>query len=195
MAVKLLLFPVLLFTLVACRESQRSLPVIQAAVSASQNAGHYKDDVPKPRQLSSRLLRSPSAILDEKAPGQPCYPFLLKRPRSQRAEAVQARLMQADRMNAAFDPDLLTVDLLGDHANILSVELPSVWPAEPFYIDRVSAVVEDYLSSADILDYLCNAGFAEVRLSTRRLSDGKTDPVWKAQVTSEGLVKTRDAGD
>ncbi len=195
MAAKLLMLPALLFVLAGCRESERSLPVIQAAMSASQSMGQFNDDLAEPRQQASRFARSPSVLLDEKVPAQLCYSFVLKRPRSQRADAVQARLQQADRMNAAFGSGLLSVDLIGDHANILSLEFLSVWPAEHFYIDRVSAVVEDYFSSADIQDYLCNAGFAEVRLSTRRRNDGKTRPVWKAQVTSEGLIETRNEGN
>jgi hypothetical protein len=62
-------------------------------------------------------------------PPQYCYS---QRPRDQRSSAVQARLEQADRMTAAFEPALLTVDLIGDHANILPLEFPVVWPAESF---------------------------------------------------------------
>jgi hypothetical protein len=92
-------------------------------------------------------------------------------------------------MTAAFDP-LLTVDLIGDHANVLSLEFPADLPAEAPYAYRVSAVVEDYLSSPDITDYLCNAGFAEVRLAVKGMNDGLLHPMWKADVTSEGLIKT-----
>jgi hypothetical protein len=35
-------------------------------------------------------------------------------------------------MTGAFDPDLLTVDPIGDHPNILSLEFPVVWAAESF---------------------------------------------------------------
>jgi hypothetical protein len=52
-------------------------------------------------------------------------------------------------MTAAFDP-LLTVDLIGDHANILSLEFPADLPTEAPYAYRMSAVVEGYLSSPDI---------------------------------------------
>jgi hypothetical protein len=64
---------------------------------------------------------------------------------------VQARLEQADRMTAAFDPDLLTVDPLADHANILSLEFPVVCAAESF-VSQVSSIVEDYFASVDIED-------------------------------------------
>lgn len=189
MAVKLFALSALLCTLTACGESQRSLPVIQAAVLASQNTAQTRNEARSPRQLFSRQLESPSDLLEKKVPKQLCSPFIFKRPRSQRADAVQARLQQADRMTAAFDEELLTVDLIGDHANILSLEIPVAGAAEPSYVNRVSAVVEDYFSSADVQDYLCNSGFAEVRLSARGLDDGKLKPVWNAQVTSEGLIK------
>jgi hypothetical protein len=87
-----------------------------------------------------------------------CYSFIPRRSRDQRASAVQARLEHADRMTAAFDPDLLTVDPIVDHANIRSLEFPVVWGAESF-VSQVSSIVEDYK--------ICNAGFAEVRLSVR----------------------------
>jgi hypothetical protein len=73
-------------------------------------------------------------------------------------------------MTAALDPDLLTVDSIGDHANILSLEFPVVWAAESF-VSQVSSIVEDYFASVDIEDKICNAGFAEVRLSTRSMMD------------------------
>jgi hypothetical protein len=130
----------------------------------------------------------------EHAPPQYCYSFILRRPRSQRAGAVQARLEQADRMAAAFDPDLLTVDLIGDHANVLSLEIPVVWPAQS-YVDRVNSVVEGYFASVDIEDYMCIAGFAEVRLSARDVIDQRIHRIWTARVTSEGLLKsTADGG-
>ena len=112
-----------------------------------------------------------------------------RRPANQRAEAVQARLRHADRMTAAFDPNLLTVDILGDHANILSVEFPVVLPDKVAYVSRVSSVVDDYFSSPGIKDYLCESGFAEVRLSVRDLSDEQSYPIWRAEVTTEGLVR------
>jgi hypothetical protein len=77
-----------------------------------------------------------------------CYSLIPRRPRDQRASAVQARLEQADRMTAAFDPDLLTVDPLADHANILSLEFPVVCAAESF-VSQVSSIVEDYFASVD----------------------------------------------
>jgi hypothetical protein len=133
--------------------------------------------------------------IDKRVPKQLCYPFIQKRPRSQRADAVQVRLQQADRMTAAFDANLLTVDLIGDHANILSLEFPVVWPDEESYADRVSSVVEDYFSSPDTEDSMCNSGFAEVRLSAKDINDGQIHSIWKAQVTSEGLVKVQHGGD
>ena len=33
------------------------------------------------------------------------------------------------QMTAAFES--VTVDLVGDHANILSLQFPVIWPAEP----------------------------------------------------------------
>lgn len=122
-------------------------------------------------------------------PGDSCYRFMLQRPRDQRATAVQARLKQFDQMAAALDSHTFTVNLVGDHANILSLQFPIVWPASLAYADRVSAVVEDYFASPDIEDYLCNAGFDEVRLSARGLNDRRVHPIWIARVTSAGLVK------
>jgi len=92
-------------------------------------------------------------------------------------------------MTAAFDPDLLSVDLIGDHANILALEFPTAWPAQS-YVSQVSSVVEEYFASADIEDYICNTGFAEVRLSARSLTDQRLHPIWTARVTSEGLLKS-----
>jgi hypothetical protein len=114
---------------------------------------------------------------------------MLLRPKDQRATAVQARLKQFDQMAAALDSRNFKVDLVGDHANILSLQFPIVWPAISSYSDRVSAVVEDYFSAPDIEDYLCNSGFAEVRLSARGLNDRSIHPIWTARVTSAGLVK------
>jgi hypothetical protein len=37
--------------------------------------------------------------------------------------------------------------------------------------------------------------FAEVRLSAKGINDGRIHTIWKAQVTSEGLVKVQDGGD
>ena len=118
-----------------------------------------------------------------------CYEFMLMRPRDQRAVAVQARLRQADQMAAALDSRTFTVNLVGDHANILSLQFPVVWPAPQSYTDRVSTVIEDYFSVPDIQDYLCNSGFQQVRLIARGLNDKRLHPVWTAYVTSEGLVK------
>jgi hypothetical protein len=91
-------------------------------------------------------------------------------------------------MEAAFSAQTVTVDLLGDHANILSLQFPVVWPAEP-YTNRVSSVIEDYFASPEIQDYMCNSGFAEVRLSARGRNDRKVHPLWTARITSAGLVK------
>jgi hypothetical protein len=111
------------------------------------------------------------------------------RPKNQRADAVQERLRQADEMAAALDSSTVTVDLVGDHANILSLEFPVNWPAPPLYVQRVSSIVERYFSAEDVEDDLCNAGFAAVKLSFRGLNDRRVHPVWTARVTTEGLVK------
>jgi hypothetical protein len=111
------------------------------------------------------------------------------RPRDQRATAVQARLKKADLMTAAFGARTVTVDLLGDHANILSLQFPVVWPYQASYLNRIRSVVEDYFATPDVQDYICNAGFAEVRLAVRGINDRRLHPIWTARVTSEGLVK------
>jgi hypothetical protein len=178
--------------LTACGESQPSLPVIHAAVSMPQTTHPSKARIPDPQHFFQSFTMDE---IDKRVPKQLCYPFIQKRPRSQRADAVQVRLQQADRMTAAFDANLLTVDLIGDHANILSLEFPFVWPDEESYADRVSSVVENYFSSPDTEDFMCNSGFAEVRLSAKDINDGQIHSIWKAQVTSEGLVKVQHGGD
>jgi hypothetical protein len=50
-------------------------------------------------------------------------------------------------------------------------------------------VVEDYFATPEVQDYLCNAGFAEVRLSVRAIGDRRIHRLWTARITSEGLVK------
>jgi hypothetical protein len=106
---------------------------------------------------------------------------------------VQARLEQSDRMTAAFDPDVMTVDLVGDHANILSLEFPVAWP-DRSYVSHVSSIVEEYFASVDVEDYICSAGFAEVRLAARSVADQRIYPIWSAKVTSEGLLKSTGGG-
>ncbi len=87
------------------------------------------------------------------------------------------------------------MNLLGDHANILSLQFPVRWPAPPNYADRVSALVENYFSSPDVEDDLCNSGFDQVRLQARGLNDGRIHPIWTARVTSEGLLKLGADGE
>jgi hypothetical protein len=41
---------------------------------------------------------------------------------------------------------------------------------------------------------MCIAGFAEVRLSARDMIDQRIHPIWKARVTSEGLLKSTGNG-
>jgi hypothetical protein len=188
-----LVVTLLLFPLTACRREQLSLPIAHAAQSTDKsplNAG-----VPSPPQQSRPEMAVTPTEANVPAPDKSCYSFILMRPKDQRARAVQARLEQADRMAAAFDSHLVTVDIIGDHANILSLKVPVVWPAKQFYPDRVSSVVEDYFSSPDIEDYMCNSGFAEVRLSVRGLNDRRIHPIWTARVTSEGLLKDESDDD
>jgi hypothetical protein len=192
MAFKVLALITLLSFLSACREEQRSLPIVDAAGSGLQATSQNPSNsyTPNPVREARFDMRRITNEIYEHAPPQYCYSFILRRPRSQRASAVQARLEQADRMTAAFDPDLLSVDLIGDHANVLSLEIPVVWPAQA-YVDRVNSVVEDYFASVDVEDYMCIAGFAEVRLSARDVIDQRIHPIWRARVTSEGLLKSR----
>jgi hypothetical protein len=173
---RLLIITIFLFTLTACRQEQLSLPVTHAAAS---QAG----------------LRRATQQTYKPAPSQSCYSFMLLRPKEQRAAAVQARLKQADQMAAALDSRTFAVDLVGDHANVLSLEFPVVWPLMPTYSDRVSSVIDDYFAAPDVEDYLCNSGFAEVRLSARGMNDRRIHPIWTARVTSEGLVKVGEDGE
>jgi hypothetical protein len=173
MAGRLLVLSTLLLMLTACRQEHLSLPVAHAAGTEEIRA-----DVQRPSQ---EILRPPAT--------QSCYSFMLLRPRNQRAAAVQARLKKADELAAAFHPSKVAVDLMGDHANILSLQFPAVWPADPAYAGRVSSIVEDYLTSPDVEDYMCNSGFDEVRLSARGLNDRRIHAIWTARITTEGLLR------
>jgi hypothetical protein len=155
----------LLWMLTACRQDQLSLPITHAAVSQPQSA--------------TAIAPAPDPLPFEPAPepGASCYSFILLRPKDQRATAVQARLKQADAMVAALDSRTITVELVGDHANILSLQFPVRWPAPPSYSDRVSTIVENYFSSPDVEDNLCNSGFDEVRLQARGLNDRRIHPM------------------
>ena len=170
---RLLKFTTLLLLLTGCRKEQLSLPVTHAATAVRQ------EQVELPR---TSVTRGPQ-------PGSSCFAFIPLRPRNQRADAVQERLKQADEMAAALDSHTVTVDLVGDHANVLSLEFPVRWPAPPFYAQRVSSIVEHYFSATQVQDDLCNAGFAAVKLSLRSLKDRRIHPIWTARVTSEGLLK------
>jgi hypothetical protein len=166
--------------LTACRQEQLSLPVTHAAVAQPQSP--VATAPPQPSQAGPE-------------PGSSCYSFTLLRPKDQRAVAVQARLKQADVMMAALDSRVIRVNLVGDHANILSLQFPVRWPAPPSYADRVSAVVEHYFSSPDVEDDLCNSGFDQVRLQAWGLNDRRIHPIWTARVTSEGLLKLEGDGE
>ena len=174
MAGRLLIVAPWLLLLTACQQEQLSLPVTHAAGA----------EAPVPTSTSVDIHR-----LDT---DESCYSFILLRPKEQRATAVQARLQQADKMAAGLNPRVVSVDLLGDHANILALQFPVAWPDEASYSSRISSLIDDYLSSPDVEDYLCNSGFAEVRLSARGLNDRKIHPLWTARVTTEGLLKDHD---
>jgi hypothetical protein len=168
----------LLLTLTACRQEQLSLPVTHAAVSEP-----------------AVIAPLPDASRVGPEPGSSCYTFTLLRPKPQRAVAVQARLRQTDAMVATLNSRVISVDLVGDHANILSLQFPVRWPAPPGYADRVSAVVEHYFSSPEVEDDFCNSGFDQVRLQARGLNDRRIHRIWTARVTSEGLLKLGEDGE
>ncbi len=96
------------------RQERLSLPITHAAVSQA----HIRSTPP--------IAPAPNPFSLE--PGTSCYKFILLRPKDQRATAVQVRLKQADAMVAALERTI-TVDLVGDHANILSLQFPMPWPA------------------------------------------------------------------
>jgi hypothetical protein len=177
MAGKLLVITTLLLMLTACRQEHLSLPVAHAAGT---------------EKIHSEAKRPPLEILRPPA-SQSCYSFMLLRPKDQRAAAVQARLKKADELAAAFRRSKVAVDLMGDHANVLSLQFSATWPAEPAYADLVSSIVEDYLSAPDVQDYMCNTGFDEVRLSARGKNDRRIHPIWTARITTEGLLKLAPA--
>jgi hypothetical protein len=196
MAGRLLALTTLLFMLTACRREQLSLPVAHAAGSQPQPT----DEIAPSPNSSLATLESDSGVsgiseeTSELAPNQSCYVYILLRPKEQRAAAVQARLKQVDRMAAALNSKILAVDLVGDHANILSLQFPVVWPAKPSYSDHIGSIVEEYFSSPEVQDDMCDSGFAEVRLSARGLNDRRIHPIWRAQITSEGLLKVGTDG-
>jgi hypothetical protein len=171
---RILTLTTLLFLLTGCRQDQLTLPVTHAAVAQPQ--------------LVSTATRAARRTGDLK-PGSSCFAFIPLRPQQQRADAVQERLRQTDEMSATLDAKTVTVDLIGDHANVLSLEFPVNWPAPPFYAQRVSTIVERYFSASDVQDDLCNAGFAAVKLSLRSLNDQRLHQLWTARVTTEGLLK------
>jgi hypothetical protein len=168
---RILTFTALLFLLTGCRQDQLTLPVTHAAV--------------EPQSVQTTTTARPGDL----KPGSSCFAFIPLRPKQQRADAVQERLRQTDEMAAALDADTVTVDLIGDHANVLSLEFPVVWPAPPIYAQQVSSIVERYFSSSEVEDDLCNAGFAAVKLSLRGLNDQRLHELWTARVTTEGLLK------
>jgi hypothetical protein len=170
---RLLTLPTLLLLLTGCRQDQLTLPVTHAATT-----------VPQPKQTTTRAAQP-----GDLKPGSSCFAFIPLRPPQQRADAVQERLRQTDEMSATLDSKTVTVNLIGDHANVLSLEFPVKWPAPPAYAQRVSAIVERYFSTADVEDNLCNAGFAAVKLSLRGLNDQHLHHLWTARVTTEGLLK------
>jgi hypothetical protein len=181
---KFLALTSLLFLFTGCGQQQLTLPVTHAAVSSSA-----QEDVPAAERPPATDSQSAADAIYEPAPRQTCYSYMRRRPADQRATAVQARLRKTDQMTAAFGDRIVTVDLLGDHANILSLRFPVIWPANPAYASRVSSVVEDYLTTPEIQEYLCESGFAEVRLSARGLNDGRIHPLWTARITTEGFIK------
>jgi hypothetical protein len=173
MAGRLLVLTPFLFLLTSCQQEQLSLPITHAASTQEDR---------------SEIQRTPEQV-DQFSPSENCYSYILLRPKDQRAMAVQARLKKADQMAAAFGAQRVRVDLVGDHVNILSLEFPGVWPDQASYSHRISSVVEDYFATPEVQDYMCNAGFAEVRLSVRAIDDRRIHPIWTARITSEGLVK------
>jgi hypothetical protein len=197
MAGRFLALTTLLFMLTACGQEKLSLPVAHAAGSQPRPAGEI---APSPN-FSFATPESDSGVRPriseetyEPASSESCYVYILLRPKEQRAAAVQARLKEADRMAAALDSRTFAVDLVGDHANILSLQFPVVWPAKPSYSAQIGSIVEDYFSSPEVQDDMCNSGFAEVRLSAWGLNDRRIHLIWKARITSEGLLKVTADG-
>jgi hypothetical protein len=193
---KLLVLAPLLLLLTACRHEQL-LPVAHAAGSDEFRASiDTKSDETRPEIEKAPELAPaapPVAVQKVKQVRRPglhdsCYAYILMRPQSQRAAAVQARLNKADAIEAAFSAQTVDVDLEGDHANVLALQFPVVWPSNA-YQKRVSSVIEEYLSTPEVLDYMCNAGFAQVTLSARGANDGRLHVLWTAKVTAEGLMK------
>ena len=84
----------LLSMLTACREEQRSLSIIHAASSSMEPTSQKRSTSDTPGSLQEPRIDMPRITdeIYENAPPQYCYSFILKRPREQRASAVQARL-------------------------------------------------------------------------------------------------------
>jgi hypothetical protein len=194
---KLLMLAPLLLLLTACRQEQL-LPVAHAA---GQDDFRSSEPPPPPVQQARAVepesfLPPPTSHTAKKTPHSglhdSCYAIMSQRPQSQRARAVQARLDKADAIETAFSAQTVDVDLLGDHANILAVQFPVMWP-NTAYATRVSSVMLDYFSATETLDYMCNAGFAQVRLIARGLNDGRMHVLWTGHVTAIGLVTDKNS--
>jgi hypothetical protein len=189
----LMLAPLLLLT--ACRQEQL-LPVAHAA--GQEEFRSSVQQAHTPHQVlavdSATLTGQPSLHAARKSQRfglhDSCYAYMMQRPKTQRATAVQARLNKADAIEAAFSAQTMDVDLVGDHANVLAMQFPVIWPNNT-YASRVSSVIEEYFSAPETLDYMCNAGFAEVRLLARGMNDGHMHTLWTAHVTAIGLVKEK----
>ena len=106
-----MLFLPCLFT--ACRQEQLSLPV-----------AHADEEQTKP--VADAEIQSPPEEIYRSQPGDNCYLFMLRRPKDQRANAVQARLKQFDQMAAALDSRTFSVELVGDHANVIVRTVTSI---------------------------------------------------------------------
>lgn len=196
MSKRIVLVPLFLCLLTACRQDQLSLPVAHAdeavsvAAPKSVAAPSFKtDSAETPHRHSHRKGPHAKDLLFSGRPGDSCYALMARRPKGQREVAVQARLAKFDHIVEALESPNFTVELEGDHANTLSLEFPIAWPALQAYSDKVSAVVDEYFAVPAVRDYLCGSGFYEVKLTARGTNDGLVHPIWTAKVTSEGLTK------
>ncbi len=140
---KLLVLTPFLFMLTSCQQEQLSLPVTHAAST---------------QEAHSEIQRPRVEPVDQPPPIKNCYAYILLRPRDQRAMAVQARLKKADVMSGS---------LWFAHGHSRPARRPRQYPvpavpcrmAGPAVLpDRIRSVVEDYFSTPDVEDYMCNRG-------------------------------------
>lgn len=191
MVYKTIVFAACLVGLVGC---QRQPNEVHASHRADSRIESPNSAATAPQALQPAKIPAPppnAALMNSPVD---CYLFARGKTASQRANAVQERLRQADQMSATLDPHIIAVDLVGDHANILSMRFAVKWPADLGYAGHVRAIIQNYFSSPAVVNGSCDAGFSKIELSAVGVNDGLLHSLWTAQFTSEGLLTLSQDG-